>query len=151
MALLSASVFVLHYILVFVQVVVCGLLRDGKVNFHPNDDEKLMETDKLLFIAPLNWKKKQLTDIKAEDITVDEHDTRKQVFEKKRSRLAKIIMRPRKSLSKVWLPTSQTLQACLNYFLRLFISMDYTGIRFSQRSQGIYTFTWLARRCCAYG
>ncbi|KAJ4888782.1 putative ion channel POLLUX-like 2 [Raphanus sativus] len=84
----------------FQEVVVCGLLRDGKVNFHPNDDEKLMETDKLLFIAPLNWKKKQLTDIKAEDITVDEHDTRKQVFEKKRSRLAKIIMRPRKSLSK---------------------------------------------------
>lgn len=79
---------------------VCGLLRDGKVNFHPSDDEKLMETDKVLFIAPLNWKKKQLTDIKTEDITVDQHVTRKQVFEKKRSRLAKIIMRPRKSLSK---------------------------------------------------
>ncbi|KAL0793157.1 hypothetical protein Bca101_064534 [Brassica carinata] len=84
----------------FQEVVVCGLLRDGKVNFHPKDDEKLMETDKVLFIAPLNWKKKQLTDVKTEDITVDEHDTRKQVFEKKRSRLAKIIMRPRKSLSK---------------------------------------------------
>ncbi|KAL0684651.1 hypothetical protein Bca4012_051499 [Brassica carinata] len=84
----------------FQEVVVCGLLRDGKVNFHPSDDEKLMETDKVLFIAPLNWKKKQLTDIKTEDITVDQHVTRKQVFEKKRSRLAKIIMRPRKSLSK---------------------------------------------------
>jgi hypothetical protein len=83
------------------QVVVCGLLRDGKVNFHPNDNEELMETDKLLFIAPLNWKKKQLlyTDMKLENITVPT-DTRKQVFEKKRSRLSKIIMRPRKSLSK---------------------------------------------------
>jgi len=81
--------------------VVCGLLRDGKVNFHPNDNEELMETDKLLFIAPLNWKKKQLlyTDMKLENITVPT-DTRKQVFEKKRSRLSKIIMRPRKSLSK---------------------------------------------------
>jgi len=84
------------------QVVVCGLLRDGKVNFHPNDNEELMETDKLLFIATLNWKKKQLlyTDMKLENITVPT-DTRKQVFEKKRSRLSKIIMRPRKSLSKV--------------------------------------------------
>ncbi|CAL9242133.1 unnamed protein product, partial [Arabidopsis halleri] len=85
----------------FQEVVVCGLLRDGKVNFHPNDNEELMETDKLLFIAPLNWKKKQLlyADMKLENITVAT-DTRKQVFEKKRSRLAKIIMRPRKSLSK---------------------------------------------------
>jgi len=85
----------------FQEVVVCGLLRDGKVNFHPNDNEELMETDKLLFIAPLNWKKKQLlyTDMKLENITVPT-DTRKQVFEKKRSRLSKIIMRPRKSLSK---------------------------------------------------
>ncbi|XP_010441992.1 PREDICTED: putative ion channel POLLUX-like 2 [Camelina sativa] len=86
----------------FQEVVVCGLLRDGKVNFHPNDEEELMETDKLLFIAPLNWKKKQLlyTDMKLENITVAPTDTRKQVFEKKRSRLAKIITRPRKSLSK---------------------------------------------------
>ncbi|EFH39322.1 hypothetical protein ARALYDRAFT_333107 [Arabidopsis lyrata subsp. lyrata] len=85
----------------FQEVVVCGLLRDGKVNFHPNDNEELMETDKLLFIAPLNWKKKQLlyTDMKLENITVAT-DTRKQVFEKKRSRLAKITVRPRKSLSK---------------------------------------------------
>ncbi|XP_024013263.1 putative ion channel POLLUX-like 2 isoform X1 [Eutrema salsugineum] len=86
----------------FKEVVVCGLLRDGKVNFHPNDDEKLNETDKVLFIAPLNWKRKQLlyTDMEIENITVDEPDTRKQVFEKKRSRLEKIIMRPSKSLSK---------------------------------------------------
>ncbi|CAD5333870.1 unnamed protein product [Arabidopsis thaliana] len=85
----------------FQEVVVCGLLRDGKVNFHPNDNEELMETDKLLFIAPLNWKKKQLlyTDMKLENITVPT-DTQKQVFAKKRSRLSKIIMRPRKSLSK---------------------------------------------------
>ncbi|KAL1200114.1 putative ion channel POLLUX-like 1 [Cardamine amara subsp. amara] len=83
----------------FQEVVVCGLLRDGIVNFHPNDDEELMETDKLLFIAPLNWKK--YTDMKAENLTVDETDTQKQVFEEKKSRLAKIITRPSKSLSKV--------------------------------------------------
>ncbi|KFK31697.1 hypothetical protein AALP_AA6G147400 [Arabis alpina] len=84
----------------FQEVVVCGILRDGKVNFHPNDDEKLMETDKVLFIAPLSWRKKQYTDIKVENIIVDEPDTQKEVLEKTRSRLAKIIRRPSKSLSK---------------------------------------------------
>jgi len=87
------------------QVVVCGILRDGKVNFHPNDDEELMETDKLLFIAPLK-KDFLYTDMKTENMTVDEtDDTRKQVYEEKKSRLEKIITRPSKSLSKVWLRT----------------------------------------------
>ncbi|CAN8247830.1 unnamed protein product [Cochlearia groenlandica] len=86
----------------FQEVVVCGLLRDGKVDFHPNDEEMLMETDKVLFIAPLNWRKKQLlrTDIEIEEVTDTEPDTRKQVFEKKKSRLKKIIIRPSKSVSK---------------------------------------------------
>ncbi|CAL9228942.1 unnamed protein product [Arabidopsis halleri] len=84
----------------FQEVVVCGLLRDGKVNFHPNDDEELMETDKLLFIAPLK-KEFLYTDMKTENMTVDEtDDTRKQVFEEKNSRLEKIVTRPSKSLSK---------------------------------------------------
>lgn len=77
---------------------VCGLLRDGKVNFHPNDDEKLMETDKVLFIAPLSWRKKQLLskDIETENISVDDElETRKQ------SRLEKIIKRSKMFLSKV--------------------------------------------------
>lgn len=84
----------------FQEVVVCGILRDGKVNFHPNDDEELMETDKLLFIAPLK-KDFLYTDMKTENMTVDEtDDTRKQVYEEKKSRLEKIITRPSKSLSK---------------------------------------------------
>ncbi|XP_048621004.1 putative ion channel POLLUX-like 2 [Brassica napus] len=79
------------------EVVVCGLFRDGKVNFHPDDDEKLMETDKVLFIAPLSWRKKQLLskDIEIENISVDdEHETRKQ------SRPEKIIKRSKMFLSK---------------------------------------------------
>ncbi|CAN6979541.1 unnamed protein product [Brassica rapa subsp. trilocularis] len=81
----------------FQEVVVCGLFRDGKVNFHPDDDETLMETDKVLFIAPLSWRKKQLLskDIEIENISVDdEHETRKQ------SRLEKIIKRSKMFLSK---------------------------------------------------
>lgn len=35
------------------QVVVCGLYRNGRIFFHPNDDEVLMETDKVQYLQKI--------------------------------------------------------------------------------------------------
>lgn len=38
--------------------VVCGIFRSGMMHFHPCEDEVLTETDKLLLIAPVSWRRR---------------------------------------------------------------------------------------------
>eukprot|EP00268_Persea_americana_P053872 TRINITY_DN6132_c0_g1_i7.p1 TRINITY_DN6132_c0_g1~~TRINITY_DN6132_c0_g1_i7.p1 ORF type:complete len:876 (+),score=118.33 TRINITY_DN6132_c0_g1_i7:127-2754(+) len=95
----------------FQEAVVCGLYRNGKIFFHPNDDEVLMETDKLLFIAPVYGKRKP--QISFSDILEEENHTSQnrevpennvpsthQSFEMKRVRTENTVRRPSKSGSK---------------------------------------------------
>ncbi|XP_058086255.1 putative ion channel POLLUX-like 2 isoform X3 [Magnolia sinica] len=92
----------------FQEAVVCGIYRCGKVYFHPNDDEVLEQTDKLLFIAPVYGKRKpqvSFSDVqKEENYTSQDEELLKnnvsstyQSIELKRTQ---IIRRPSKSSSK---------------------------------------------------
>ncbi|XP_030508100.2 putative ion channel POLLUX-like 2 isoform X2 [Cannabis sativa] len=95
----------------FQEAVVCGLHRGGKIYFHPNDDEILQETDKILFIAPVhrskklniaftNFIQKASSSVQSLD-TVERHtdDTNGGVAVTK-VRLENIVQRPTKSGSK---------------------------------------------------
>ncbi|XAR57321.1 hypothetical protein NMG60_11025406 [Bertholletia excelsa] len=91
----------------FQEAVVCGLYRDGKVNFHPNDDEIIQQTDKVLFIAPVHGKKKpQLKFVNEEYTTADTGGFLEKISESPQSlelnrlRVENIVKRPAKSGSK---------------------------------------------------
>ncbi|KAL8265765.1 hypothetical protein R6Q59_003109, partial [Mikania micrantha] len=96
----------------FQEVVVCGLYKNGKVNFHPMDNEVLDEDDKVLFIAPFNGKKKPqisyLNSIKEEDIDPHNLQVLKELGEEaphnalhmEKARLDKSVKRPAKQDSK---------------------------------------------------
>ncbi|PKA58301.1 Putative ion channel POLLUX-like 2 [Apostasia shenzhenica] len=91
------------------EAVLCGLFRSGKVIFHPNDEEEIKETDKLLVIAPVHWKRLPQLPLlcsasehaSAENQIVAQNKiSYDSVPELKKSRFEKIVKRPFKSTSK---------------------------------------------------
>lgn len=71
------------------EAVVCGIFRNGKINFHPSEYEEIRQTDKLLLIAPVFGKKKPR-------VLIPETSN----ADLKKSRLQNIVKRPSKSSSK---------------------------------------------------
>ncbi|KAL8481586.1 hypothetical protein ACS0TY_027375 [Phlomoides rotata] len=95
----------------FQEAVVCGLYRDGRIYFHPNDEEVLEETDKVLFIAQVHGKKNpQLSyphEVKDKDISINNVQTLEKnseflnrALDFSRERLENIVKRPKRSGSK---------------------------------------------------
>ncbi|XP_050219045.1 putative ion channel POLLUX-like 2 isoform X2 [Mercurialis annua] len=94
----------------FQEVVVCGLYRNGRIFFHPNDDEILQQTDKILFIGPVHGRrapeiayssvfKEGGTSLKNSRIVEDTEEINRAI-QLKKSRLANIVKRLSKSVSK---------------------------------------------------
>ncbi|XP_057489046.1 putative ion channel POLLUX-like 2 [Actinidia eriantha] len=95
----------------FQEAVVCGLYRGSKIYFHPNDDEVIKLTDKVLFIAPVHGKKNpQLTH---QNVVIEENKTTyndgileknseslNRALEMTKMRLQSIVKHPMKSGSK---------------------------------------------------
>ncbi|XP_052191129.1 putative ion channel POLLUX-like 2 isoform X2 [Diospyros lotus] len=94
----------------FQEAVVCGLYREGKIHFHPNDNEVLQQTDKVLFISCVYGKNKpQLTfqnnveDNKTADnvgVLVTNCKSPNKDLGLERIRLENIVRRPSRSGSK---------------------------------------------------
>ncbi|KAL5702112.1 hypothetical protein ACHQM5_027370 [Ranunculus cassubicifolius] len=94
----------------FKEAVVCGIYRNGKIYFHPDDDEVVKETDKVLFIAPVEGERKpqvMFPDIAGETpgtslvpVVVENDNSAKQSIELKMTRLHNTVRRPLKIGSK---------------------------------------------------
>ncbi|WCJ23914.1 hypothetical protein M5689_005911 [Euphorbia peplus] len=94
----------------FQGVVVCGLFRNGKIYFHPKDDEILQQTDQILFIGPVHGRSRP--DIEYSSIVKEEkyslqnlnyekdNEEVNNAIELKKTRLGNIVKRPRRSGSK---------------------------------------------------
>ncbi|XP_048428235.1 putative ion channel POLLUX-like 2 isoform X3 [Pyrus x bretschneideri] len=94
----------------FQEAVVCGLYRNGKIDFHPNDSEILQETDKVLFIAPVNGSKtpdvtysnvvKEIGADQSLDDLETNGGTHPHALQLVKTRLENIVRRPKKPGSK---------------------------------------------------
>lgn len=91
------------------EAVVCGLYRSGMIYFHPSEDDVLKETDKVLFIAPIDCKRKPEVvipnvgkgeAISSNPIDMQHDDPAEHNFEVKQTRLDNTVRRPLKAGSK---------------------------------------------------
>ncbi|XP_020590688.1 putative ion channel POLLUX-like 2 isoform X2 [Phalaenopsis equestris] len=89
--------------------IVCGLFRSAKVNFHPNDEEVIKDTDKILLIAPVLGKQKpqillpqtaSMESVASGNQKVAEQGTSSMILELRKARFDRIAKRPSKSTSK---------------------------------------------------
>ncbi|XP_052112862.1 putative ion channel POLLUX-like 2 [Arachis duranensis] len=91
----------------FQEAVVCGLCRNGRIYFHPNDDEIMQKNDKVLLIGSLqNTKDKMEGTDKIQSLQVPEK------MELSETRLANVVKRPKKSGSKAS-DTNQGPRECI--------------------------------------
>ncbi|XP_078429830.1 ion channel POLLUX-like protein, putative (DUF1012) isoform X2 [Wolffia australiana] len=91
-------------------VVVCGLYRNNSICFHPSDDEEILPSDKVLFIAPVQGSKRpeilssnNLKEVQPPQIMVSQQKkskSKERYLEVQRQRLANIVKRPLKPSSK---------------------------------------------------